>query len=174
MRSTIESQIGVAHLRERVQFGVRVILPRDLGELGFACAVLIDVNLRDAPEQFREHEIAVFRFLVVIISGGTEDVRTIERRHCFLLFRANYQHDIVKSAHDPLRAEQYGKRTGRAGRFGVHGRDAMQFRIDLWNERAELQLLGKLSGVKVSYRPGLNFPRIDLCIVDRFLASFNN
>src|SRR6059036_3382865 len=65
-------------------------------------AIFLNVNLCDAPEQFRKHEIAVLRLFVVIIGSRTEHIRSIERRHCLLLFRANNEHDVIKPAHDPF------------------------------------------------------------------------
>ena len=85
---------------------MRVVFPRHLREICFARAVLVDVNLRDASEQFRKHEVAVFRFLVVIIGGRSEHIGAIKRRHCLLLLRSDNEDRVVKSAHDPLRAEQ--------------------------------------------------------------------
>ena len=171
MRSAIEREIGIAHLCQRIEFRVRVVFPRHLREVFFARAVLVDVNLCDPPEQFREHKIAVLRFFIVIIGRRAEDVGAVERRHGFLLFRADHEHDIVKSADDPLGAEQNGKRAGSTSRFGVHRRNAAQFRIDLWNERAELQLFGELAGIEIADRARLNFRGINLRIVDRFLAG---
>ena len=73
-----------------------------------------------------------------------------------------------------MRAEQNRKRAGSASRFGVHGRDAVQFRIDLRNKRAEMQLFGELPGVEISNRPRLDFRRIDLRVVDRFFAGLRD
>src|SRR5439155_16833183 len=51
---------------------------------------------------------------------------------------------------------------------------AVQFRIDLGNKRAELQLLGELSGIEVSNYARLNFSRVNLRVLDRLFAGLNN
>ena len=56
----------------------------------------------------------------------------------------------------------------------MHRRDPAQLRIDLWNEGAELQLLRELAGIEISNRARLNLARVDLGIVERFLAGFDN
>ena len=56
----------------------------------------------------------------------------------------------------------------------MHRRNAAQFRIDLRNKRAQLQLRGELSGVEISYRAGLNFAGIDLGVVDRLFPGFRD
>ena len=172
--ASIVGQIGFAHLRHRVQARVRVVLVGDRGEVVGRGAIFLDVDLRDPPEQFREHEVAVFRLLDVIIRRRAKNIGAIQRRHRLLLFRADDEDRVVKSAHDPLRAEQDGERTGSAGRFGVHRRNAVQFRVDLGNERAEMQLLGELAGVEIAHRRRLDFRRIDLRVVDRFPAGFRD
>ena len=63
-------------------------------------------EVRDAAKQFRKHEIAVLRFLDVIISGRTENIRAIQGRHRLLLLCTNHEDGIVEAAHDPLRTEQ--------------------------------------------------------------------
>ena len=80
----------------------------------------------------------------------------------------------MKSAHDPLRTEQNGERPGSAGRFGVHSRNAMQFRIDLGNKRPEMELLSELARVEISHRRCLDFRGVDLSIGDRFAAGFRD
>ena len=80
----------------------------------------------------------------------------------------------MKSAHDPLRAEQNRERTGSARRLGVHRRNAAQLRVDLGNERPKVQLLGELAGVKVAHGRRLDLRRIDLRVVDRFPAGFRD
>ncbi len=174
LRSAIERQIGIPHLRERIEFRVRVVFPGDRRQVRLFGAILIHVNLRDLSEKLWEHEIAVLRFLVVIIGGRAENIRAIERRHCFLLLRANDEHRIVKPAHDPFRAEQNGKRSRSAGRFGVHRRNAAQFRVDLRNKSAELQLFGELAGVEISDRTRLNLSRVDFGVIERILAGFDD
>ena len=105
LRGTIECQIGIAHLRKRIQFRMGVVFPGDCRQVRLFGAILVDVNLCNAPEKLREHEIAIFGFFVVIIGGRAENIRAIERRHRLLLLCANHQHRIVKPAHDPFRAE---------------------------------------------------------------------
>src|SRR5437879_8197322 len=56
----------------------------------------------------------------------------------------------------------------------MHCRNAAQFRIDLRNKRAELQLFGELSGVEISNRARLNVADVDLGIVERFLSGFSD
>jgi len=56
----------------------------------------------------------------------------------------------------------------------VHGRNPAQFWVDLWNERAELQLLRELAGIEITNRARLNFRGIDLRVIDRFLAGFDD
>src|SRR5207245_6070862 len=56
----------------------------------------------------------------------------------------------------------------------MHCRNATQFRIDLRNERAELQLFGELPRIKISNRARLNFCGIDLRVLNRLLSSFND
>jgi hypothetical protein len=56
----------------------------------------------------------------------------------------------------------------------VHRRNPAQFRIDLRNKRAKLQLFRKLPRVEIANRTCLNFCRIDLRIVDRLFTGFNN
>ena len=109
---------------------------------------------------------------IVEIGRRAEHIGAIFRRHRLLLFRADDEHGVVKTAHDPLRAEQDGERAGSAGRFGVHRRDAVKFLVDLGNESAEVKLLGKLAGVEVADRRGLDFRRVDLRVVDRCAARF--
>ena len=174
LRCGIERKIGVTHLRQRIQLGMSVVFPSDLCEIRFGCAVFLDVNLRDAPEQFREHEIAILGLFIVIIGSRAEHIGAIERRHRLLLFRSDHENNIVKSTDDPFRAKQYRESAGCAGCFGVHRRNATQFRIDLRNKRAELQLFGKLARVEIANCTGLNLRRINLCIIDRLLAGLNN
>jgi hypothetical protein len=95
------------------------------------------------------------------------NIGAIQRRHRFLLFGADNQNDIVKSAHNPLRGEQDGERAGSAGRLGMRRRNAMQLRIDLRQKRAEMQLFGELTGVEIADRAGVNFAGIDLGGGDR-------
>src|SRR5207244_10143824 len=56
----------------------------------------------------------------------------------------------------------------------MHRRNTSQFRVDLRNERAELQLLGKLTGVEIADCARLNFARVDLGVIERLLAGFDN
>jgi len=63
-----------AHLRERIQTRVRIVLIGNGGEVVRCGAIFVDIDLGDAPEQFREHEIAVLRFLDVIISRRAQNV----------------------------------------------------------------------------------------------------
>src|SRR5213075_69236 len=79
-----------------------------------------------------------------------------------------------KAAHDPLRAEQYRQSPGGARRFGMHGGNSAQFGVDLRDERAELKLLRELPSVEIPNRSRLNFCRIDLRIIDRFLSRFDD
>src|SRR5207247_194172 len=81
----IGSEIGIAHLRERIQLCVRIIFPRDSSQVCFGRAVFLDVNLCDASEQFWEHEIAILRLFVVIIGCRAEHIGPVEGRHRFLL-----------------------------------------------------------------------------------------
>ena len=74
LRSAIERKIGIAHLCERIQLGVRIIFPRHLSKVTFTRPVLLDVNLCNAPEQLREHEIAVLGFFIVVIGRRPEDI----------------------------------------------------------------------------------------------------
>src|SRR4051812_23760955 len=80
----------------------------------------------------------------------------------------------MEAAHDPLRAEQHGKRTGSARGFGVHGRDAVQGGVDFRHESTEMELLGELAAVEISHRRGLDMRRIDLRILQRRLAAFDD
>ena len=153
---------------------MRVILIRDLRQCILGDAIFIDVNLRNFAEQFREHEVTVFRSLNVIIRRGAKNIGAVKGRHRFLLFHTNDEDDIVKTAHDPLRGEQNGERTGSACGLGVHGGNAMQLRVDLRQKRAEMQLLGKLSGVEITDRAGVDFARIDLRVGDRFLSRLSD
>ena len=82
-----------------------VIFPCDSSQVRFGRAIFLNVNLRDPPEQFREHEIAVLRLFIVIIGSRAENIRPIKGRHRFLLFRTDDQHNIIKAAHNPFRAE---------------------------------------------------------------------
>ena len=91
-----------------------------------------------------------------------------------MLFGADNEDGVVKSAHDPLRPEQDGEGAGSAGRLRVHGRDAVQFFVDLRNERAEMKLLRELPGVEVADRRGLDFARVDLRVLERFAARFGD
>src|SRR6059058_3811650 len=88
LRCAIEGEISITHLRKRIQLGVRIIFPCDQRQICLGSAVFLDVNLRDPTEQFREHEIAVLRFFIVIIGSSAEHIRSIKRRHRLLLFRA--------------------------------------------------------------------------------------
>ena len=56
----------------------------------------------------------------------------------------------------------------------MHRRDAAQFRIDLRNERAELQLFCELASVEIAHCAGLNFARINLRIIDRLFAGLDD
>src|SRR5438045_4041849 len=80
----------------------------------------------------------------------------------------------MKTAHDPLRTEQAGERTGSSGRIRVHRRDDVQLRIDLRNERAEVELPGKLARIEVADRRRLDLRRIDLRILDRLASRFRD
>ena len=93
---------------------MRVILVRDPRELVRICAIFLDVDLRNASEQLREHEIAVFRLFEVIISGRAEHVAAVERRHRFLLFRADYQQLRASWGGDPARYRGYDAWVERA------------------------------------------------------------
>src|SRR5438128_4214094 len=80
----------------------------------------------------------------------------------------------MKPTHDPFRAKQHREGSRRTCCFGVHRWDAAQFRIDLRNKRAELQLLRELASVEIANRARLNLARIDLRIVDRLFAGLDN
>src|SRR5438046_9862142 len=56
----------------------------------------------------------------------------------------------------------------------MHRWNTAQFRVDLRNERAELQLLGKLTGVEIADCARLNFASVDLGVIERLLAGFDN
>src|SRR5882724_10353495 len=56
----------------------------------------------------------------------------------------------------------------------MHRRNTAQFRVDLRNECAELQLLGKLARVEIAHCARLNFARVDLRVVERLLAGFDD
>ena len=56
----------------------------------------------------------------------------------------------------------------------MHRRNAVQFFVDLGNEGAEMQLLGKLAGVEIAHRRSLNFRGIDLRVIDRFFSRLDN
>ena len=85
---------------------MRVVFPRYQRQVRFSPPVLIDVNLCDAAEQLWEHEITVFRLLVMIIGSRSKHIGAVQRRHGLLLFRAYYQHNVIKSAHDPFGAQE--------------------------------------------------------------------
>ena len=153
---------------------MRVIFPCHSSQVCFGRAVFLDVNLCDASEQFWEHEIAILRLFVVIIGCRAEHIGPVEGRHRFLLLRTNDQHDVIKSAHDPFRAEQHRQGAGCARRFGMHRRYPTQFRIDLRDKRAKLQLFGELPRVEIANCARLNFNGIDLRVVDRLFAGFDN
>ena len=53
----------------------------------------------------------------------------------------------------------------------MHCGNAAQFRIDLRNKRAELQLFRELARVEIANRARLNFAGIDLGIIDGFLPA---
>ena len=53
---------------------MRIVFVGDPRQVFFGSAILFDVNLRDAPEQFRKHEIAVFRPLDLEIGRGAKNV----------------------------------------------------------------------------------------------------
>ena len=78
LRRAVVSQVGLPHLRERIQPRVSVVFVRHPGEVLLGSAIFFDVNLRDLSEQFREHEVAVFRLLDMIISRRAEHIRTVE------------------------------------------------------------------------------------------------
>ena len=78
------------------------------------------------PNNFGNMKSPYSGFSTSIIRRRAENIGAVERRHRLLLLRADDEHGVVKSAHDPLRAEQHGKSAGSAGRFGMHGRNAMQ------------------------------------------------
>ena len=153
---------------------MRVILVGHLRQRVLGDSIFIDVNLRNFAKQLREHEVAVFRLLNVIIRRSAKNIGTIQGRHRLLLFGANDQDDIVDTAHDPLRGEQNRERAGSAGSLGVHGWDTMQFRIDLRQKRTQMELLGELARVEITYRARVDFSRIDLRIFDRFPARFRD
>src|SRR5216110_1436621 len=69
-----------------------------------------------------------------VLGAAAKNIGPIERRHRLLLLRTNDEHGIVKSAHDPFRAEQNRERPRCARGFGVHRRNSAQLRIDLRNE----------------------------------------
>ena len=48
----------------------------------------------------------------------------------------------------------------------------MKRRINLRNERAEMELPGELAGIEIPDGRGLDFARIDLCVVERFATGF--
>ena len=110
----------------------------------------------------------------MIIGRRAEHIRAIERRHRLLLFRANHEHGIVKTAHDPLRAEKHGERTGSARGFGMHRRDAMKCRVNFRDECAEMQLFGELASVEVSHRRRFDLRRFDLRVGNRVAARFRD
>src|SRR5262249_16467736 len=56
----------------------------------------------------------------------------------------------------------------------MHRWNTTQLRIDLWNECSQLQLLGELAGVKIPDRSRLNFARVDLGVINRFLAGLDD
>ena len=153
---------------------MRIVFVSNPGELLLGGAIFLDINLRDASEQLREHKVAILRPLDVEISGSTEHVRSITRRHRLLLLCTDDQHRVVEAAHHPLRAEQHRERTGSARGFRVHRWDAVESWIDLGHECAEMQLLGKLSAVEIPDCRSLDVRRIDLCILERRLACLDD
>ena len=56
----------------------------------------------------------------------------------------------------------------------MHRRNTTQLGIDFRNKRAELKLLGKLTGVEITDGGRLNFGRISLRVVERFLSGFGD
>src|ERR1700736_133226 len=56
----------------------------------------------------------------------------------------------------------------------MHRRNTTQFRVDFRNKSAELQLFRELAGVEIADRARLNLARIDLGVVERLLAGFDN
>ena len=56
----------------------------------------------------------------------------------------------------------------------MHCGNAAQFRIDLRNKRAELQLFRELARVEIANRARLNFAGIDLGIIDCFFTGLYN
>src|SRR6266481_7796586 len=56
----------------------------------------------------------------------------------------------------------------------MHRRNAAEFRVDLRNECAELQLFRKLARVEIAHCTRLNFARVDLRVVERLLAGFDD
>src|SRR4051812_23936422 len=50
----------------------------------------------------------------------------------------------------------------------------MEFRIDLGNERAEMELLRELPGVEISHRCCLDLRRIDSRVLDRLASGFGD
>src|SRR6476619_1193831 len=56
----------------------------------------------------------------------------------------------------------------------MHRGNTAQFRIDLRNKRAELQLFRELARVEIPNRPRLNFAWIDLGIIDGFFTGLDN
>ena len=56
----------------------------------------------------------------------------------------------------------------------MHRWDPAQLRIDLRDKRTQLQLFGELTRVEIANRAGLNFRRINLRVIDRLFAGFND
>ncbi len=56
----------------------------------------------------------------------------------------------------------------------MHRWNSTQFRIDLRNERAELQLLRELTRVEIANCTCLDFRGINLRVVDRLLAGLDD
>ena len=73
-----------------------------------------------------------------------------------------------------MRSEQNRKSTGSARGLGVHGGNATQFRIDLGQKRAQMELLGKLPRIEISDRARVDFARVDLRVVNCFPAGLRD
>ena len=56
----------------------------------------------------------------------------------------------------------------------MHRRNAVKLFVDLGNERAEMELLGELSGIEIADGRGLDLAGIDLRVFNRFFSRFRD
>ena len=159
-----------AGLRVRVQLGVRVVDPADLGEVLVEQAVAGVVLVTEAAEQLRERELHTGG-LVGVPGRGAEVVAADCGRHRLHLLDADDGLQVVAAGFDLGRRSQDGEAARCTRGLMAHGRDARERRVGLDEERAEVALHAVQLGREVAHMGGIDVGRVDVAVLQRTLDA---